>query len=157
VQAIKDLEPGMNLEGVVTNVTNFGAFVDIGVHQDGLVHISALSHRYVRDPHSVVKAGDIVRVKVLEVDGERKRIALTMRLTDEVAAPGGAAADASAARNTARNAAPQKSDPRRAPGGPAGARGPAVSRDPRAAAGPRDRPRPAGAMAEAFARLRRDS
>ena len=157
VQAIKDLEPGMTLEGVVTNVTNFGAFVDIGVHQDGLVHISALSHRYVRDPHSVVKAGDIVRVKVLEVDVERKRIALTMRLADEVAASGGAAADASAARNNSANAAPPKGDPRRAPGGPAGTRGSANTRDPRAAAGPRDRPRPTGAMAEAFARLRRDS
>jgi len=72
----------MTLEGVVTNVTNFGAFVDIGVHQDGLVHISALSNTFVKDPHSVVKAGDVVKVKVLEVDVMRKRIALTMRLTD---------------------------------------------------------------------------
>jgi len=85
VEEVKDLAPGMLLEGVVTNVTNFGAFVDIGVHQDGLVHISALSERFVKDPHSVVKAGDVVKVKVLEVDLQRKRIALTMRLSDEAA------------------------------------------------------------------------
>ncbi|GGY26394.1 Tex family protein [Paludibacterium paludis] len=85
VEDIKDLTPGMVLEGVVTNVTNFGAFVDIGVHQDGLVHISALSAKFVDDPRKVVKAGDIVKVKVLEVDVPRRRIALTMRLDD---APG---------------------------------------------------------------------
>ena len=73
----------MILEGVVTNVAAFGAFVDIGVHQDGLVHISALSNTFVKDPHSVVKAGQVVKVKVLEVDEKRKRIALTMRLSDE--------------------------------------------------------------------------
>jgi uncharacterized protein len=72
------------LEGVVTNVAAFGAFVDIGVHQDGLVHISALSTKYVKDPREVVKVGDVVKVKVLEVDAPRKRIALTMRLSDEV-------------------------------------------------------------------------
>ena len=83
VEALKDLQPGMLLEGVVTNVTNFGAFVDIGVHQDGLVHISALSNKFVKDPREVVKAGDVVKVKVLEVDEKRKRIALTMRLADE--------------------------------------------------------------------------
>ena len=82
VEEIKDLQPGMLLEGSVTNVTNFGAFVDIGVHQDGLVHISALSRTFVKDPHSVVKTGDVVKVKVLEVDAQRKRIALTMRLDD---------------------------------------------------------------------------
>jgi uncharacterized protein len=76
----------MLLEGVVTNVTNVGAFVDIGVHQDGLVHVSALANKFVKDPHSVVKAGDVVKVKVLEVDIARKRIALTMRLADEVTA-----------------------------------------------------------------------
>ncbi|OHC64670.1 MAG: RNA-binding transcriptional accessory protein [Rhodocyclales bacterium GWA2_65_20] len=86
VEDLKDLEPGMLLEGVVTNVTNFGAFVDIGVHQDGLVHVSALANKFVKDPHSVVKAGDVVKVKVLEVDIARKRIALTMRLADEVTA-----------------------------------------------------------------------
>ena len=84
IHAISDLQPGMLLEGVVTNVTNFGAFVDIGVHQDGLVHISALADSFVKDPHSVVKAGDVVKVKVQEVDAQRKRIALTMRLQDAV-------------------------------------------------------------------------
>ncbi|MGO1750412.1 MAG: Tex family protein [Marinobacter sp.] len=83
VETLGDLEPGMVLEGSVTNVTNFGAFVDIGVHQDGLVHISALSHTFVKDPREVVKAGDIVKVKVMEVDIPRKRIALTMRMDDQ--------------------------------------------------------------------------
>jgi uncharacterized protein len=87
VEDLKDLEPGMVLEGVITNVANFGAFVDIGVHQDGLVHISALADRFVKDPREVVKAGDVVRVKVLEVDLQRRRIALTMRLSDEAARP----------------------------------------------------------------------
>lgn len=82
VEEITDLKSGMILEGTVTNVTNFGAFVDIGVHQDGLVHISSLSDKFVEDPHQVVKTGDIVKVKVLEVDVPRKRIALTMRLDE---------------------------------------------------------------------------
>jgi uncharacterized protein len=82
VEELKDLKPDMVLEGVVTNVTNFGAFVDIGVHQDGLVHISMMANKFVKDPHEVVKAGDVVKVKVLEVDQQRKRIALTMRLED---------------------------------------------------------------------------
>ncbi|WP_040977113.1 Tex family protein [Necropsobacter massiliensis] len=82
VEDIGDLKAGMILEGTVTNVTNFGAFVDIGVHQDGLVHISSLSDKFVDDPHQVVKTGDIVKVKVLEVDVARKRIALTMRLDE---------------------------------------------------------------------------
>ena len=86
VSELKDLTPGMQLEGVVTNVTNFGAFVDIGVHQDGLVHISCLSESYVEDPRSVVKPGQVVKVKVLEVDLQRQRVALSMRLHDEVAA-----------------------------------------------------------------------
>jgi uncharacterized protein len=85
VEEMKDLQPGMLLEGVVTNVANFGAFVDIGVHQDGLVHVSALADRFVKDPREVVKPGDIVKVKVLEVDLKRKRISLTMRLHDEAA------------------------------------------------------------------------
>jgi protein Tex len=84
VNDLKDLAPGMILEGVISNVTNFGAFVDVGVHQDGLVHISVLANRFVKDPHEVVKAGDIVRVKVLEVDLDRRRISLSMRL-DEAA------------------------------------------------------------------------
>lgn len=83
VEKISDLAADMILEGTVTNVTNFGAFVDIGVHQDGLVHISALSNSFVKDPRSVVKAGDIVKVKVMEVDTQRKRIALSMRLSDK--------------------------------------------------------------------------
>ena len=83
VEKLSDLVPEMVLEGVVTNVTNFGAFVDIGVHQDGLVHISSLTDRFVKDPREVVKAGDIVRVKVLEVDAPRKRISLTMRLDEK--------------------------------------------------------------------------
>ena len=82
VEEIRDLRPDMILEGVVTNVAAFGAFVDIGVHQDGLVHISALSNTFVKDPHTVVKAGQVVKVKVLEIDEKRKRIALTMRLSD---------------------------------------------------------------------------
>ena len=85
VEKISDLTPGMILEGAVTNVTHFGAFVDIGVHQDGLVHISALSDKFVKDPREVVKTGDIVKVKVIEVDPARKRIALSMKMTDPIA------------------------------------------------------------------------
>jgi uncharacterized protein len=88
VEEIRDLRPDMILEGVVTNVAAFGAFVDIGVHQDGLVHISALSNTFVKDPHTVVKAGQVVKVKVLEVDEKRKRIALTMRLSDSAPVAG---------------------------------------------------------------------
>ena len=89
VESLSDLQPDMILEGVVTNVAAFGAFVDIGVHQDGLVHISALADKFVKDPHSVVKAGQVVKVKVLEVDEKRKRIALTMRLNDVAGQAGG--------------------------------------------------------------------
>ncbi|AMC33300.1 Tex family protein [Janthinobacterium sp. B9-8] len=85
VEKIADLKLDMVLEGVVTNVTNFGAFIDIGVHQDGLVHISALANRFIKDPREVVKTGDVVKVKVVEIDVARKRIALTMRLTDSAA------------------------------------------------------------------------
>ncbi len=84
VEQLSDLKAGMILEGVVTNVTNFGAFVDVGVHQDGLVHISALSDKFVKDPREVVKAGDVVKVKVMEVDLKRKRVGLSMRLSDDV-------------------------------------------------------------------------
>lgn len=83
IEDISHLQNGMILEGVVSNVTNFGAFVDIGVHQDGLVHISAMTNRFINDPHSIVKAGDVVQVKVIEVDQERKRIGLSMRLQEE--------------------------------------------------------------------------
>jgi len=86
VETLNDLSAGMILEGVITNVTNFGAFVDIGVHQDGLVHISALSDTFVKDPRNVVKTGQVVKVKVMEVDIQRKRVALSMRLKDEVGA-----------------------------------------------------------------------
>ena len=88
VEELKDLTAGMLLEGVVTNVTNFGAFVDIGVHQDGLVHISMMAHKFIKDPRELVKAGDVLKVKVLEVDLQRRRIALTMKLdTAPVHAP----------------------------------------------------------------------
>jgi protein Tex len=89
VEELKDLTPGMLLEGVVTNVTNFGVFVDIGVHQDGLVHISMMSHKFIKDPRELVKAGDVLKVKVLEVDLQRKRIALTMKLDAPPAHAGG--------------------------------------------------------------------
>ena len=105
----------MILEGVVTNVAAFGAFVDIGVHQDGLVHISALSNTFVKDPHTVVKAGQVVRVKVLEVDEKRKRIALTMRLTDSAPQAG---PEAGAARRPQR---PQEPGPAPEAGQGAGA------------------------------------
>jgi len=88
VEKLQDLEPGMVLEGVVTNVAAFGAFVDIGVHQDGLVHVSAMAKTFVKDPRAVVKPGDVVRVKVLEIDVPRRRISLTLRLDDDVAESG---------------------------------------------------------------------
>jgi uncharacterized protein len=91
IEKISDLRPGMVLEGTVTNVAAFGAFVDVGVHQDGLVHVSALANRFVSDPREVVKSGQVVKVKVLEADPERKRISLTLRLDDEPAPSGGSA------------------------------------------------------------------
>jgi len=135
VEDLKDLEPGMQLEGVITNVTNFGAFVDIGVHQDGLVHISALSNTFVKDPHSVVKAGDVVKVKVLEVDVPRKRIALTMRLADELKKTekvdaGGTAHKSASARDVQRYRQQGQQGQQR-------------------------QPEPVGAMAAAFAKLKR--
>ncbi|MFZ2511777.1 MAG: S1 RNA-binding domain-containing protein, partial [Gordonia sp. (in: high G+C Gram-positive bacteria)] len=86
VEKVSDLKPGMVLEGVVTNVAAFGAFVDVGVHQDGLVHVSAMSEKFISDPHEVVRSGQVVKVKVLDVDVDRQRIGLTLRLNDE---PGG--------------------------------------------------------------------
>jgi len=106
VQTLEDLAPGMVLEGVVTNVAAFGAFVDIGVHQDGLVHVSAMSRNYVSDPREVARSGDVVRVKVLGVDVARKRISLTLRLDDEPADRG-------------RESRPPKAGPRPGPGRPA--------------------------------------
>jgi uncharacterized protein len=85
VNTINDLKVGMILEGVISNVANFGAFVDVGVHQDGLVHISSLTDKFVSDPHEIVKAGEVVKVKVTEVDPQRKRISLTMRLDETIA------------------------------------------------------------------------
>ena len=133
VEDVKDLQPGMVLEGVVTNVAAFGAFVDIGVHQDGLVHISALSNKFVKDAHEVVKAGQIVKVKVMEVDVKRNRIGLSMRLDDE---PGQAAT--------------------RAGGGDRGGdRGGQRNGGGKGFGGGRREPEPAGAMAAAFAKLKR--
>jgi protein Tex len=110
VEELSDLRPDMILEGVVTNVAAFGAFVDIGVHQDGLVHISALSNTFVKDPHTVVKAGQVVKVKVLEVDAKRKRIALTMRLSD-APAPAGAKPEQRGDRNDAKRLAQHQQRP----------------------------------------------
>jgi len=146
VEELKDLQPGMVLEGVVTNVTAFGAFVDVGVHQDGLVHISQLSTSFVKDPHTVVKAGDIVKVKVLEVDIPRKRIGLTMRLTDAAPRPERAQ---QGPRGDRREDRPR--DDRRGP--------PPSSGKPQGKPAPKPVPKPAkapeptnSAFAEAFAR-----
>ncbi len=128
VEKVSDLVPGMTLEGVVTNVAAFGAFVDIGVHQDGLVHVSAMSTKFIKDPHEVVKAGQVVKVKVIDVDVKRQRIALTMRLDDDAAAPGMTSRGGQDRSNAGRGAArPQRSR----------------------------EPEPAGAMAAAFAKLKR--
>src|SRR5947208_7760599 len=111
VETLDDLRRGMILEGVVTNVAAFGAFVDIGVHQDGLVHVSAMAKTFVKDPRSIVKPGDIVQVKVLDVDKSRKRIALTLCLDDEVGRnPGGAGTVAARADNGSRNPPPSRNE-----------------------------------------------
>ena len=135
VESLTDLHPGMVLEGVVTNVAAFGAFVDVGVHQDGLVHVSALANKFVKDPHEVVKPGQIVKVKVLEVDVKRQRISLTMRLDD---APGGVSASGRAPAEVSAN--PSQSQRDRRPPTP-----------PRA---PERQPQPAGTMAMAMALAR---
>ncbi|MFB9905820.1 Tex family protein [Allokutzneria oryzae] len=109
VEKLADLKPGMTLEGVVTNVAAFGAFVDIGVHQDGLVHVSAMSNTFVKDPHDVVKSGDIVRVKVLDVDIPRKRISLTLRLQDT---PDPSASRGGGGGGGSRGGAPRSGAPR---------------------------------------------
>ena len=143
VEELKDLKPGMTLEGVVTNVAAFGAFIDVGVHQDGLAHVSALSHRFVSDPREVVRPGDVVTCKVLDVDLVRKRISLTLRLDDE-ATPGGRASTAT----------PDDPGPRRGAGQRHGRDG----RDGRAGApssggrGPRKDPPPNSAVADALRR-----
>jgi uncharacterized protein len=128
VERIDDLKPGMKLEGVVSNVAAFGAFVDIGVHQDGLVHVSQLADRFVKDPNEIVKAGDVVEVRVLEVDRARKRISLTMRKQD---APKPAAKPV---RSTAQKPAPKRAAKPK-PARPA----------------PKPAPPPDGAMAQALA------
>ena len=112
VDEITDLKAGMILEGTVTNVTNFGAFVDIGVHQDGLVHISSLSDKFVEDPHQVVKTGDVVKVKVLEVDVARRRIALTMRLDESAVKNDGKSDRTLSAKPRSDNARQDRSNPR---------------------------------------------
>ncbi len=138
VETLSDLKPGMVLEGSVTNVTNFGAFVDIGVHQDGLVHISALSHTFVKDPREVVKAGDIVKVKVMDVDIPRKRIALTMRMDDQ---PGEKKEGKPMASN--RSGANRKGGNRNTSSGGSGQKSPQGAM--------------AGALAQALASARKDS
>ena len=112
VEEITDLKAGMILEGTVTNVTNFGAFVDIGVHQDGLVHISSLSDKFVEDPHQVVKTGDVVKVKVLEVDVARRRIALTMRLDESAVKNDGKSDRTLSAKPRSDHARQDRSNPR---------------------------------------------
>ena len=155
IEKVSDLTPGMVLEGQVTNVAAFGAFVDVGVHQDGLVHVSAMAHRFVSDPHEVVKSGDIVKVKVMDVDVERKRIGLSLRLDDE---PGSDGKPARAPRGQAREDSPRgggqprKNDQRGGGrGNPAGqgGRGGQATRG-----GNRNdrRPAPSGAMADALKR-----
>ena len=125
----------MILEGVVTNVAAFGAFVDVGVHQDGLVHVSALANRFVKDPHEVVKPGQIVKVKVLEVDEKRQRISLTMRLDDQSGAP---SRSADLRSETDTGAAP----------------GPPDRRPPEAKRGPGRETKPGGAIALALERAK---
>ena len=135
IDSLSDLQPGMVLEGVVTNVAAFGAFVDIGVHQDGLVHVSALANRFVKDPHDVVKPGQIVKVKVLDVDMKRRRIALTMRLENASAVPSRAGSVLADAR-------------------PAAASDPRSRRPPDQKSAPARQPEPSGAFAMAMARAR---
>ena len=146
VEKVADLRPGMVLEGVVTNVAAFGAFVDVGVHQDGLVHVSAMSRSYVRDPRDVVKSGDVVRVKVTAVDVPRNRIGLTLRLDDETdARPARGRPDRPQRSDAARADRPQRSDaarpdrPQRSDAGKRAGRG-------------RPAPEPTGSMADALRR-----
>ena len=110
VEALNDLQPGMVLEGVVTNVAAFGAFVDIGVHQDGLVHVSALANKFVKDPHEVVKPGQVVKVKVLDVDLKRQRISLTMRIDDAATRPAVSTQSGSEAPRDSRGRGPSASN-----------------------------------------------
>ncbi len=153
VEEMKDLQPGMLLEGVVTNVAAFGAFVDVGVHQDGLVHVSAMSQKFVSDPREVVKPGDIVRVKVLEVDIPRKRISLTLRLEDE-ATPRGPRDDqrqGGGGGGERRGGPPRQARGGQARGGQGGGRGARDDRGDRRGGGSAA-PAPGGAMADALRR-----
>jgi uncharacterized protein len=143
VEKISDLRPGMRLEGVVTNVAAFGAFIDVGVHQDGLAHVSALSDRFVKDPREVVKPGDVVMVKVLDVDETRKRISLTLRLDDEVTADKRGGRDSHGEQDRSGGQARGRGQGR--PGGQG--RGSAQGRG-----GGRDEPPANSAMAEALRR-----
>ena len=159
IEKIADLRPGMVLEGTVTNVAAFGAFVDVGVHQDGLVHVSALANRFVADPREVVKSGQVVRVKVLEADPERKRISLTLRLDDEPAPSGGRSASRpERPGQTASEQAPSKQTASKQAQPGRGAASPSPQGQPRQAPSkqpqpkaPHARPAPANtAMAEAL-------
>ncbi|MFE0689157.1 Tex family protein [Streptomyces xiamenensis] len=148
VEKIGDLEPGMVLEGVVSNVAAFGAFVDVGVHQDGLVHVSAMSAKFVSDPREVVKPGDIVRVKVLDVDVKRQRISLTLRLDEERPAGGGRAERDGAGAPRQRDRRGGQGEQR---GGRGGRQGGAGARQGRGGAAPAAQPAN-GAMADALRR-----
>ena len=138
IEEIKDLKPGMILEGVVSNVANFGAFVDVGVHQDGLVHISSMTDKFISDPREIVKAGDIVKVKVLEVDIDRKRISFTMRLDEKASAK---PQDKSNKKPDNRRAKPQSNRGRSQQGGKQASFGNAAM---------------GNAFAEAFAKAKKD-
>lgn len=171
VNKLADLEPGMRLEGVVTNVAAFGAFVDVGVHQDGLVHVSAMSKNFVNDPREVVKSGEVVTVKVVDVDVDRKRISLTLRLDDEVggrpsgergSANGGAKGGSQGgAKNGGQNGGPKNGGAKN--GGPKKSEAPKKSEDPKKSGDPKSggkkgagkgqkREAPSGAMADALRR-----
>jgi uncharacterized protein len=146
VEQPEDLEPGMVLEGTVTNVTNFGAFVDIGVHQDGLVHISQLADRFVEDPHRVVRSGQVVKVKVLDVDLARRRIGLSMRL-DAPLEDGGQRNDRRRAEGERRDRSGPRQHATLEPGKP--------PQQQDGGRGRREQPTPQGALAAAFEAARR--
>lgn len=149
VEKIGDLTEGMVLEGVVTNVAAFGAFVDIGVHQDGLVHVSAMSKSFVKDPREVVKPGDIVKVKVLSVEVERKRISLTLRLDDEVPTAGESGQSRQSGRDSGQRGGAPKQRQGGAPGGQRGNRG---GQRGQGGGGRREAAPASGAMADALRR-----
>lgn len=149
VEKVADLEPGMVLEGVVTNVAAFGAFVDVGVHQDGLVHVSAMSHNFVKDPREVVKSGDVVKVKVLEVDVARQRIGLSLRLDDE---PGAAKADGGRGRGQGGRGGPDRGGQRQNGQGKQQGQGRQQNQGRNQGNQRRNAPAPSGSMADALRR-----